>query len=74
MEMDERFSFFQNEGNPYNYKVDIYSLGIILFELLTAFSTEMERRRVLTDLKEGKYPENFQTKHREEVTSWWRVF
>lgn len=33
----------QIEGKPYNYKVDIYSLGLILFELLWPLSTQMEQ-------------------------------
>lgn len=36
----------------YNQKVDIYSLGIILFEMFHApLSTGMERMMVLTDLR-----------------------
>ena len=33
----------QMEGRAYSYKVDIYSLGIIFFELFYPFSTQMER-------------------------------
>lgn len=51
----------------YNYKVDIYSLGIIFFELLVPFSTEMERISTLTDLREKKYPEGFCKKYPKEV-------
>lgn len=36
----------QLSGNSYSHKVDIYSLGLILFELLYPFSTQMERVRV----------------------------
>uniref|UniRef100_A0A670ZGU0 Eukaryotic translation initiation factor 2-alpha kinase 3 n=1 Tax=Pseudonaja textilis TaxID=8673 RepID=A0A670ZGU0_PSETE len=32
-------------GNAYSHKVDIFSLGLILFELLYPFSTQMERVR-----------------------------
>lgn len=35
---------------------DMYSLGIILFELYNLFSTKMERARVLTDLRNGVFP------------------
>ena len=33
-------------GDSYNHKVDMYALGLILFELLTPFSTQMERIKV----------------------------
>lgn len=37
---------FQIHGNNYSHKVDIFSLGLILFELLYPFGTQMERVRV----------------------------
>lgn len=45
-------------GATYNQKVDVYSLGIIFFELFNAFSTAMERYTVIRDLrtKEIKLP------------------
>lgn len=33
----------QIEGKPYSHKVDIYSLGLILVELLWPLSTQMEQ-------------------------------
>ena len=36
----------QTAGRLYNHKVDIYALGLILFELVTCFSTQMERVQV----------------------------
>lgn len=60
----------QSKGEPYDYKVDIYSLGIILFELLVPFSTAMERVKTLTNLKEQKYPEGFEQKYPAEVVNY----
>ena len=39
---------------PYDHKVDIYSLGLILFELLVPFDTQMERVRTLADIRKLK--------------------
>ncbi|KPI94292.1 Eukaryotic translation initiation factor 2-alpha kinase 3 [Papilio xuthus] len=47
-------------GRPYNYKVDIYSLGLVLFELLQPFGTESERVHCLMRLRSGIYPDTFQ--------------
>lgn len=33
----------QIEGKPYSHKVDIYSLGLILVELLWPLATQMEQ-------------------------------
>ncbi|KAJ2100226.1 hypothetical protein GGI09_002382 [Coemansia sp. S100] len=43
----------------YSEKADIYSLGIIFFELYYAFSTSMERVIVIRDLRRGVFPEEF---------------
>lgn len=37
-------------GTEYNHKVDIYSLGVIFFELHYPFSTEMERAKVIVNV------------------------
>ncbi|XP_032595670.1 eukaryotic translation initiation factor 2-alpha kinase isoform X2 [Drosophila grimshawi] len=49
----------QLRGQHYDYKVDIYSLGLIFFELHVYFSTEMERVKTLRALRDGQYPEDF---------------
>jgi hypothetical protein len=36
---------------PYNQKVDIYAMGIILFELLYPFSTQMERMQAIANVR-----------------------
>ncbi|XP_014360886.2 eukaryotic translation initiation factor 2-alpha kinase 1 [Papilio machaon] len=39
-----------------NPKSDMYSLGIILLEMVEQFSTEMERVKTITDLRKGQIP------------------
>lgn len=54
-------------GKPYGQKVDIFSLGMILFEMLYSFSTQMERVRTLMEIKKRIFPDEF-TKSHEEVS------
>ncbi|KAL2098755.1 hypothetical protein ACEWY4_005235 [Coilia grayii] len=49
----------QLSGNSYSHKVDIYSLGLILFELLCPFRTQMERIRTLTEVRALQFPASF---------------
>ncbi|KAM9476703.1 eukaryotic translation initiation factor 2-alpha kinase 3 [Clarias gariepinus] len=49
----------QLSGNSYSHKVDIYSLGLILFELLCPFRTQMERVRTLTEVRALQFPMTF---------------
>ncbi|XP_045123041.1 eukaryotic translation initiation factor 2-alpha kinase 3-like isoform X2 [Portunus trituberculatus] len=42
----------QVSGQVYDYKVDIYSLGLVFFEMLVPFGTGMERLAVMTRLRE----------------------
>uniref|UniRef100_A0A8C0MLS4 PRKR-like endoplasmic reticulum kinase n=2 Tax=Canis lupus familiaris TaxID=9615 RepID=A0A8C0MLS4_CANLF len=56
----------QIHGNNYSHKVDIFSLGLILFELLYPFGTQMERVRVLTDVRNLKFPPLFTQKYPRE--------
>lgn len=51
----------QLSGQVYDYKVDIYSLGLIFFEMLVAFGTGMERLEVMTRLREKtQFPAKFE--------------
>ncbi|XP_061445601.1 eukaryotic translation initiation factor 2-alpha kinase 3 isoform X2 [Rhineura floridana] len=53
-------------GNTYSHKVDIFSLGLILFELLYPFSTQMERVRTLSDVRSLTFPALFIQKYPQE--------
>lgn len=57
----------QLNSRKYDYKVDIYSLGLIFFELLVPFRTDSERIKVLTNLKKHLYPEEFKEMYPKEV-------
>eukprot|EP01113_Clastostelium_recurvatum_P007560 TRINITY_DN1352_c2_g1_i1.p1 TRINITY_DN1352_c2_g1~~TRINITY_DN1352_c2_g1_i1.p1 ORF type:complete len:768 (+),score=212.89 TRINITY_DN1352_c2_g1_i1:180-2306(+) len=63
----------QRNGNrPSTSASDMYSLGIILFELYSTFSTKMERAHVLTQLKNGILPPAFMATYPREsaLISW----
>jgi serine/threonine protein kinase len=49
-------------GVSYSNKVDIFSLGIILYELLVPFKTEMERLHTLKNVRELTFPHSFSKK------------
>jgi translation initiation factor 2-alpha kinase 3 len=48
---------FQTENYQFSYMIDetldVYALGVVLFELLYRLNTKMERQMVLTDLTKG---------------------
>lgn len=51
----------QLNGQVYDNKVDIYSLGLILFEMLVPFGSGMERQEVMGRLKKKMlFPAEFQ--------------
>ncbi|KAI8143516.1 kinase-like domain-containing protein [Fennellomyces sp. T-0311] len=52
--------------NAYDEKVDIYSLGIIFFELYKPFSTAMERAEEIECLKNGVFPNGFVERYPKE--------
>uniref|UniRef100_A0A4W6C6C1 Eukaryotic translation initiation factor 2-alpha kinase 3 n=1 Tax=Lates calcarifer TaxID=8187 RepID=A0A4W6C6C1_LATCA len=58
----------QLSGNSYSHKVDIYSLGLILFELLYPFRTQMERVRTLTEVRVLRFPEVFSKNNVQELS------
>ncbi|CAK9298111.1 unnamed protein product [Gordionus sp. m RMFG-2023] len=62
----------QVENKVYTNKVDIYSLGLILFELLYPFSTQMERIKTLMQCRQGNFPKDFQTEYPKEfqIVKW----
>lgn len=64
----------QFHSRIYDYKVDIYSLGLIFFELLVPFHTEMERNKMLSDVKKNIYPSGFTEKFPDEVTIFFLSF
>lgn len=65
----------QLKGSEYNTKCDIYSLGIILFELFQKCDTEMERMKCLNDVRSGIIPDMvqqnwpIQTQYIEQMTN-----
>ncbi|KAI8373908.1 kinase-like domain-containing protein [Blakeslea trispora] len=46
-------------GMRYNQKVDMFSLGVIFFEMCYQFSTGMQRVITLNELRAGQFPEDF---------------
>ncbi|KFO12651.1 Eukaryotic translation initiation factor 2-alpha kinase 1, partial [Balearica regulorum gibbericeps] len=52
----------QLQGSHYDFKSDMYSMGVILLELFQPFGTEMERTEVLTHLRNGHIPHTFYKK------------
>lgn len=59
----------QTKGMTYSYKVDIFSLGLILFELLNYFNTEVERYKVLDNIRKQIFPQEFAEKYKDEVVA-----
>ena len=56
----------QIRKEPYDEKIDIFALGVILVELVSKFSTEFERREILQRLKTSEYPEYLKKNHLKE--------
>ncbi|XP_021343826.1 eukaryotic translation initiation factor 2-alpha kinase 1-like [Mizuhopecten yessoensis] len=49
----------QLKGHSYNNKCDIYSLGVLLYEICNKFDTEMEKSQHLGELRDGYLDEGF---------------
>jgi serine/threonine protein kinase len=47
------------ENKIYNKKSDVYSCGIVFFELLYIFKTDMERYEIISEIKKNIYPISF---------------
>ncbi|GIY91229.1 eukaryotic translation initiation factor 2-alpha kinase 3 [Caerostris darwini] len=56
----------QGSQKKYNYKTDIFSLGIILFELLVPFSSNSRRLKTIHFARKGKFSEDFIEKYENE--------
>ncbi|XP_022237417.1 eukaryotic translation initiation factor 2-alpha kinase 1-like isoform X2 [Limulus polyphemus] len=52
----------QKKGSSYDFKADMFSLGVILLELLHPFATEMERVECLRGLQSGIVPSEIEQK------------
>lgn len=49
--------------------IDIFALGIIAFELLYKFNTQMERRETLQKLRQGRFPAHFPSAAEELISA-----
>jgi serine/threonine protein kinase len=57
----------QYQGNDYDFKTDIFSLGIILFEMLNKFDTDMEKNVKITNFKNDIIDDDFKIKFSNEI-------
>ncbi|GBM42936.1 Eukaryotic translation initiation factor 2-alpha kinase 3 [Araneus ventricosus] len=56
----------QRSKKKYNYKTDIFPLGIILYELLVPFETQSERYQAIRSAREHKFSSDFVTRYQNE--------
>ena len=56
----------QINNKPYDEKIDIFALGVILVELVSKFQTDFERSEILQGLKKSNYPEYLKEGHLKE--------
>lgn len=64
-----RYRAPETEGKYYDYKVDIFSLGVILFELITPFRTDSERMQAIDQLHNSPFPKEVDASIEKEVCS-----
>ncbi|XP_060548402.1 interferon-induced, double-stranded RNA-activated protein kinase [Pantherophis guttatus] len=57
----------EQEGSNYGKKVDIFPLGLILYEMLSPFFTDTEKYKEWPNIKEGKFPTKFTEEFSEET-------
>ncbi|XP_039594192.1 interferon-induced, double-stranded RNA-activated protein kinase-like isoform X3 [Polypterus senegalus] len=58
----------QKNLRKYGNEVDIFSLGLIFFELLWPMSTDLEKSKIWPDVREGIFPEPFCKEHDQECS------
>lgn len=62
MPSDCGVALYRPPDDEYTRKSDVYSMGLIFFEILSYFQTDMERYKVIDNLRKGLYPKsNFPT-------------
>ncbi|XP_015671474.1 interferon-induced, double-stranded RNA-activated protein kinase [Protobothrops mucrosquamatus] len=63
-----RYMAPEQEGCSYGKEVDIFPLGLILYEMLFPFSTSHEKEKEWPNIKEGKLPKTFIEKFTKETS------
>ncbi|KAM3854222.1 interferon-induced, double-stranded RNA-activated protein kinase isoform 1-T2 [Vipera latastei] len=63
-----RYMAPEQEGCSYGKEVDIFPLGLILYEMLFPFSTGHEKEKEWPNIKEGKLPKTFIEKFTKEAS------
>ncbi|XP_035178885.1 interferon-induced, double-stranded RNA-activated protein kinase isoform X2 [Oxyura jamaicensis] len=54
-------------SNRYGKEVDIYALGLVWFEILSALASRHEKNTVWHDVREGRFPEGFTERFKSQV-------
>ncbi|PRD33055.1 UNVERIFIED_CONTAM: Eukaryotic translation initiation factor 2-alpha kinase [Trichonephila clavipes] len=58
----------QRSKKNYNFKTDIFPLGIILYELLVPFQTRLERYKAIYAARDCKFSSDFVVKYQNECS------
>ena len=62
------YLFAQIDGRSYSHKVDIFALGLIMFELFhDPFGTQMERVHTICKVKRRDFPATFTKQYPQQV-------